>query len=474
MGALQSSRIKSAVLLAVLLVTGCAHKSLEYEPPTSERYVTDAFSENAFEGAKAFPGYGWWKDFQNPALDELINTALEKNATLEAATVSLLEAHKSHELVLQNRSPLGGLRANAGSSFASSSAQEGQNDAFAATSDFSLSSFFSWEIDIYGRIRSQTEISKAEINIAEATLAQVQQAIVAEVVTAYIQNRGAEARIEAAQKNISLQKDTLQSVTKLFKFRALTRLDLERAKANYERLKSDLSPLKLDLQLTRNRLAVLTGEPPALFDLNSIAGLEQLNFPENLLLSDPAHLIKQRPDIQIAERRVKIATEQVNVDTSDLYPRFSLSSDLSLANQSISALLREGSFQYSFGPNMEWALFEFPRTKLRIERQELRVQEAIANFDQTILSALEETENALSAYAAETKRLESLKLATLASRNVRSMSQNRFNAGVGSLFELLDAEQEVSDFEDALIQSETLALVRLVQVYRSFGGEISQ
>ena len=184
-------------------------------------------------------------------------------------------------------------------------------------------------------------------------------------------------------------------------------------------------------------------------------------------------MIRQRPDVRAAERQLALETARIGIETANYYPRLQWSASLGLNSSQLQNLFSNRALTYSLGPSLDFALLDFPQIGARIAAQNATMRAALANFDQTVLQALEETENALSAYAYESQRLESLKNALTARRNARTHTQKRVSAGIGSLLDMIEADRALVEAERNYADSEALALLRLIEVYRAFGGNVS-
>jgi outer membrane protein, multidrug efflux system len=192
--------------------------------------------------------------------------------------------------------------------------------------------------------------------------------------------------------------------------------------------------------------------------------------PDSVAFASPSELLRRRPDVQAAERTLAAATARVGVAVADLFPRVSLNGRIGLQAPSVGDLDASGNDFSSFGPSLTWAAFDLGRVKQQVNASRAGVDAALATYQQTVLSALEETENALSDYGRERRRLEALRDAARASRQAADLAAQRFEGGVSDFLTVLDADRTLLDAEDRVAASETRAATLLVALYKALGG----
>lgn len=470
-----------ASLFCLVGLPACVHGP-DYEAPDVDAFVTDAFAaDERLNGAARIPiAEDWWTAFEDPTLNALIEEALANNRDIGAALARLRAARSDVLLQRRERLPGGGAEATALRSRTASAAITSDVPSLDETDEpfddrdlFDLGAFSSWELDLFGRRARLIEAASADAAVADAILRDVQQIVAADVATAYAELRGAELRTRAAERNAALQQTTLETTQRLLGAEGATRLDVARAEASFETTRASLFALEADRKAAHNRLAVLIGRAPAKFDIADYEDFGMPSLPERIPLIDPTQLIQQRPDVRAAERRLAAETARIGVEVSNYYPRLIVSGDVGLRAAEVSNLTSDAAFRYSIGPQLSFGLFDFPRTGARVARQRANTEAALAAFDQTVLNALEETETALVAFALERERTATLRRAADASLQAREFAVKRFEGGISDYLDVLDAERSLREAEDRLATSRATAMVRLIQIYRAFGGGVS-
>jgi len=247
-------------------------------------------------------------------------------------------------------------------------------------------------------------------------------------------------------------------------------LDVNQATYNLENTLSQIPTLRIGKEEAMNRIAVLLGEQPGKVH----AELNKRNpipvTPVNVAIGIPSELLRRRPDVRRAERELAAQTARIGVATADLYPKFTLSGSIGLEAFSISNLLSFGTRTISGGPAFTWSIFNAGAIRQNIEVQTSLQEQYLVAYESAVLSALEEVENALAAYAEEQQRREALSKATLAAQKAVELAGNKYQAGLTDFTNVLDAQVALLSFQDQLAQSEGTVTSNLVRLYKALGG----
>ncbi len=413
----------------------------------------------------------WWRLYDDPVLDGLVAQALAENNELEAAAANLRLVRASLSEARSARLP---------STTVGASGQYGRQSAYAVdpgatealdegeTYDVGLD--MSYEIDLFGRVGSAIRAARADADAAEAALEVVQVTVAAETARAYADACSANAQIAVAEHTIALQQDTADLTQRLLDLGRGTGLDTARADSVLQTTRATLPPLLAQRDAALFRLSTLTGRTPAEASqaARDCARPPQLSQP--IPIGDGAALLARRPDVRRAERELAGAAARVNVAVASLYPTIQLGGSLGATAFDASDLGDDTAFRFSVGPLISWSFPNIAATRARIAQAEAGTDIALANFDQTVLVALQETETALSAYANELDRRAALTTARDRAADAERLSRLRFDAGADSFLSLLDAQRTLAQADAALAASEAQVSNNQITLFKALAG----
>ena len=327
-----------------------------------------------------------------------------------------------------------------------------------------------WELDLFGRIRRGVEANRAEAAASAADLQALQVAVVGEVARTYVELRGLQERLRVARENAENQRETLRLVQARLDAGRGTEFDSARARAQLESTQSRVPALEAAVAVAMHRLAVLTGRTPDAL----VAQLEPLQplpaLPTKLDPGTPGDLLRRRPDIAVAEQRLHAATARIGVATADLFPRFTLGG--LLGSQAIdSGDLFEGGSETRFvALGIDWSFLDIGRVRARIAAADADAEGVLASYRQSVLLALEDTENALVRYARARREDGHLERAAIDSAQAARLARLRFDAGAADLLEVLDAERTQLQAQDAFADARTRSVAGAIGVYKALAG----
>ncbi|MCO6439341.1 MAG: efflux transporter outer membrane subunit [Phycisphaerae bacterium] len=328
----------------------------------------------------------------------------------------------------------------------------------------------SWEIDVFGGIRRNVESADAALHATVEDYRGVLVSLLAEVASTFIDVRRLQARIEATAQNIDLQRQTLSLTQSRFRLGLTSELDVRQAETNLATTEAELPLLQTALALAIYRMGVLIGqEPSAVWDeLSAERAIPKP--PSEVLVGVPVDILRRRPDIRAAERRLASQFAQIGVATADLYPRFTLSGTFAFEATDFNHAIDTRSIAYGFGPTVRWNIFDGLRNLHRIAAEEAAAQQAYVAYEQTVLLALEEVEGALVGYKREQDRYAALDRAVGAARRSTQVAERQYRDGLTDFQRVLDAQRSLVVLEDALAQSRGQIAVDLVAIYKALGG----
>jgi len=281
--------------------------------------------------------------------------------------------------------------------------------------------------------------------------------------------RGEQNQLAVARENAQNQQETLDLTVSKFNAGRATELDTARARAQLNATLAAIPPLEAAIKHSIYRLAVLAGQQPSALD-SALAAAPMPTLPGLVDIGSPADLLRRRPDIRAAERGLAAATARIGVNIADLFPRVTFNGNLGLSAQHLSGLGQAGTDVYSFGPQITWAALDLGHIRARILAARARADAQLAIYEKTVLTALEETEDALVDFGREQARRDYLRESARAAGEAMGLARQRYESGVADFLPVLDAERTQLDIQAQLAQSETRTATSLVAIYKALGG----
>jgi len=456
--------IALAALAAAL--AGCAVGPNYVKPDTKVAPQFEGARDGAFSQQDAEARF--WMVFGDDTLNRLIDEALLANHDLRIALGRLVEARAERRQAAFDLAPT--VTASGGYTkerFAGVDSPTGGP----LTERFYDAGFDAfWELDFFGRVRRNVEAQSAQVQGAEAGLRDAQVSVTAEVARTYFELRGEQTQLAVAFRNVDNQRETLQLTQARLDAGRATELDTSRAQAQLSQTLSTIGPLQAAVARSIHRLAVLTGREPNSLNALLAPPRELPLLPQVAAVGEPAQLLRRRPDIRVAERQLAASTALVGVAVADFFPKVTFNGSFSYAATEPGYLGQAGSRGYVIGPSISWAAFDLGRVQAEVAGSRARTDIALAGYEQTVLRALEETENALVTHARTRDSLENAAAAAAASQTAARIARTRYEGGMVDFLEVLDAERTQLAAEDRLAQSRTDAATSLIAVYKALGG----
>ncbi|AJY09597.1 efflux transporter outer membrane subunit [Burkholderia dolosa] len=427
----------------------------------------------------------WWHALNDRQLDALIAAALAHNPDVHAAQARLREARaqltqqraaqlpKSSATVaaIRMREPdVSGL----GSLLPSNSDQSSRTSPSAGASGplqlYSAGFDATWEIDLFGGTRRAVEAASAQAEAVDADLADTQVSLAAEVATAYVDLRDRQQRLALSQRTAELQRRMLELTQQRRARGAAADADIERLTTQVENTRASLIPLDAQVTESLDRLAILTGRAPGALDAELSAPDAPLpTLPGSVPIGDPAALLKQRPDIRAAERRLASSNAQIGEHVADYFPKVTLLGDLGFSASDPGHLLRKQNFTWIGAPYLQWNILDFGRTRGAVRAAQASRDEAEANYRKAVLGALQDANTALQRYGHQREHVVALtKVRTSATHSAALMDQ-RYRAGVASMIDLLDTQREALAAQQNVIAGQAELIKDYVSLQKSLG-----
>jgi multidrug efflux system outer membrane protein len=465
--------MKPAIIMTSVcagLLAGCA-VGPDYHPPATNPPAHWSSSLAGGETNGPADLAVWWKNFDDTNLDSLMTTAVQSNLTLRVAEAHVREARAERDVAS------GALWPSVGSTAAYSRNRFGGHSfppvPPGVNLDYNLYSAgfdAAWELDVFGGTRRAVEAATADIRAAEYGWRDVQVSLLAELARNYIEARSYQQRLAITRQNIQVQEEILDLTSNRYENGLGNDLAIQQAKAILTATEAQVPSLESGFSQSVHHLAVLLGQPPG-------ALLDQMSAEEPIPLTPPvvpvglpSDLLLRRPDVQQAERQLASATAHIGVAKADLFPKFSLTGLAGMESLSASDWFSYGSRYWSAGPTVQWDLFEAGRLRANVRIQNTRQEQALNTYEQTVLTALEDVENALVAYAKEQIRREKLSESVEANRQALELSTQLYKSGLADFLGVLDSERSLYLAQDELVQSDQTVSLNLVQLYKALGG----
>ena len=404
-------------------------------------------------------------------LDSLIERAATANLDLKIAATRVLESRAQRQVARADRVPTFDVGAGA------LSTQQADNGAvlkppggFPRFEQYDVNLGATWEVDVFGRVRRNIEAAEAALAADVEDYRDVSVALFAEVASSYVDVRTAQARLDFARDNVAAQDASVALTRNRFSAGLTSSLDVAQAESNLATTAAAIPSLEQNLEFALNRLAFLLGEQPGAVheELSAVAPIPEP--PASLTLELPADLLRRRPDVRAAERRLASQTALVGVATARLYPSFSLDGVIGLVTIDLDDLLDEDSLLWQIGAGMTWRVADGGRNRGFIEAEEARTQQLYLAYEGTVLAALGEVENSLAGYWLERDRRDRLEEAVEATQRSVDLVQTQYKSGLTNFQNVLDTQRTLAQRQDELAASEGRVVQALISLNRAMGG----
>jgi multidrug efflux system outer membrane protein len=451
-----------AIGLAVL-APACAVR-----PPYTAPVVSPVVLRNVNAGTVSQQSFDprWWQQFEDPVLDELVSLALVSNHDVRIAVARVDQARAIFDDTANDRFPVvtAGAVVDQRDEAIPGFSEEPRN---LTTYRLGFDAF--WEIDVFGRIRSQVRSAAATADSFAADVDDVRVSIAAEIARNYFELRGLQQQLAVADRSLMNQRETLR-LTEIRRDAGFgEEQDVASAGARVAAIEASVPPIRSAIAERTHRITVLVAVRPGELAID----LSPRPYPalaKELAIGEPDTLLRRRPDVRSAERRLAAATANEAVAAADLYPRITVSGFLGLLAGRGNLLNLSDSRAWAVTPALTWAAFDLGSARARLRGVEGVTRESVAQFEQVVLRALEETENALVNYREEQERLVKLTDQARESTRAATIARVRYREGVVDFLALLDAERTQLQAEDAVAQAEAGVFTSVIALYKALGG----
>ncbi len=459
----------SLLVFASAVLAGCAAVGPDYARPATDVPADWSRHDPSAQPAMRADASGdlsqWWQSLNDALLSELVGEALLASPDLRSAQARLREARARRTVAASDRFP--SVTAFGNASRSQSSEELGGGD----TRDFFSAGFdASWELDVFGGVRRSVEAAEADLESAEASLYDTRVSLAAEVALNYVEVRTRQILIAIARANLDTQSETLQLTDWRAQAGLVSSQDVEQARSNREQTRAQIPALEILLAEAEHRLDILLGQPPGELHARLASAGPLPAVPEQLAVGIPADALRQRPDVRAAERRLAAETARVGVAEAARYPAFNLSGSIGLEALTLGALGNSGAATSSLFAGITAPVFNAGRLRAQVEIRDAVREQAVVAYEQAVLLALQEVENALVALSRNRERTEALANAAEAARNAAALARQRYGAGLIDFQSVLDSERSVLVLEESLASSRANGVQELVRLYKALGG----
>lgn len=457
-------RLRQSLLFATAIALGLGGCSTwsPAGPALPEVAVPAAWSSAATTTSATTPPLArWWERFNDPLLVTLVSQALQANTTVRSAQAALQQARALRDVKSANLYP----NVNA-----SASAQRNQSGSSDAIDSFQAGFDASWEADVFGAKRSARNASEADARAAEADLADVQVSIAAEVAVTYIELRGLQARLAIARNNLANQVETQQITAWRTQSGLASSLDLEQANAATAQTSAEIPTLEANAAKSQHSLAVLTAQAPGALQAALAAAGPLPQASDALALGIPAQTLRQRADVRAAEHRVSAALARVSQADAARYPSFQLSGSLGLSAGTPAALFSSATAANALLARVTVPLFDAGAAKAQVRAQEAALEQSRVSYQATVLTALQDVEDALVALQGDRERLARLQVAAEAAGNADLLARQRYASGLIDFRSVLETQRTLLSTQDGVESTRASLSADHVRLYKALGG----
>jgi NodT family efflux transporter outer membrane factor (OMF) lipoprotein len=456
-------------LAPAVLLAGCM-VGPDYTRPAAlpERAVNLREADLPGITASPLPAH-WWRLFDDPNLDRLVEKALIHNTDLRQAAANLQRARAALSEARAARLATG--EATAEYKRERTDGTPATGDAGAAGTDFfALGYDASYEIDLFGGVARSVQAARADVQAAQAEVDAARVSVAAETARTYASACSFADRVAVARETVDLQAKSLEITDRLYRGGRATERDLMQARALYEETRAQLPTLEAERRAALYALAVLTGDPPAELDATADECRTAPIVQQPLPVGDGQALLARRPDVRRAERNLAANVARIGVATAQLYPKITLLGLVNLGASSIGDLGKSESFGFSVGPLISWNFPLNGAARARVREARAIANGSLAAFDGTVLHALQETEQALARLGGAIKHEDALANAAAASERAAELTEIRYRAGSDGFLGLLVAQRDSAVARAALAQARADRADAQVSLFKALGG----
>ena len=456
-----------------VLHTACAPMGPDFAQPENP---AEQWLESSEQGGEPIAEdlARWWQVFNDPILNDLVDTARANNNSLEIAGLRVLESRAQLGIAVGSYYPQS-------QNINASAINTSPPDSSGLTSnywEYGLNASAGWEVDFWGRFRRGIESADASFMVSIAAYEQALALLTAQVVDTYTVIRTTEEQLQISLENIDIQQRSYDITEVLYRHGQDSGLDMQQAHSLLLSTQSTIPTFEVSRKKARNALAILLGQAPG--TVTAILDREKYSksipvIPMNISVGFPADILRRRPDVRQAELQAMAQNALVGLAATDLYPRFSLIGSIGLTaggpgDDELNNLFDSDAITYSVGPSFTWPFLSYGRIKNNVRVQDARLQQALVNYREIVLQAAREAEDAMAEFKGSTRQATLLKKTVASSRRSNELATLRFREGFSDYQRVLDSQQALFSQQQRYVTSQSDKVRSLIALYKALGG----
>lgn len=468
-----------SLMSMVLALSGCA-VGPDFVKPEAKIQENWSEKDDSRVATQTVVDSQWWRTFNDPTFDQLIKLAYQQNLPLQITGLRILEARARLGIAIGRQFPQ--QQEVFGSATREDISENAPNSSFRDQNflDYQVGFDAVWELDFWGKFRRDVQSSYANLIASEADYDDALVSLTAEVARTYTVIRTFEVLIELTRENAKVQEDGLKIAESRFRNGVVTELDVAQARSLLESTRASIPQLQSGLRQAQNALSTLLGQPPGAIQtlLDGHKGIPTA--PAEVAISVPAELLRRRPDIRSAELSAAAQCARIGIAKADLYPSFSLFGEIGFQSSSeggvqsnhadLDNLFDSSSFYYAFGPQVKLPFFNYGRIENNVRVQDARFQQLIVNYQNTVLRAAQESEDALIGFLKAQEATAFAQNSVNAARRSVEIALVQYREGAVDYQRVLDTQRALLQEEIRLTETRSSIATNLIALYKALGG----
>lgn len=415
--------------------------------------------------------WDWWRVFDDPNLAHLVLTAFRQNLSLEMASLRVVEARRKRQIVAANLWP------QSQTAFGNYTRQQySRNAVFPPRSmaqsfdNWSTGFDLSWELDLWGKIRRAIEAEDAEVDALIDDYDNVLVTLIGDVAATYVEICAFDERLDLARQNVAIQEGTLEVAKARLDAGRTSQLDVDQARANLAATEALIPLLMQGRRQAENRLAVLLGITPA--EIGTLVADKRPipSAPREVAVGIPANLLRRRPDVRRAERTAAAQCARIGIAVADFYPQFGLNGEIRLNSEEFGDLFSGDSLAAFITPGFRWKILNYGRIKNNVQIQETRFQQHLVEYENTVLEAQREVEDALAQFLRSQERATKLQESVSAMQRAVETAGFQFRQGKIDYDRVFILETSLVRLQDDYVRAKVEQAIGLIRAFKALGG----
>jgi len=457
--------------VAAALLAGCADKKIwDYKPPQSPQISPDgAWKTSLAGGESAKPADDatlshWWSTFGDPLLTSLEERAIKANLDVRKAEAVIGQARATREAAT------GGLLPSLTASGSATGSRPSTRNFGQLGQSYSAGVNASWEPDFYHTLRGSLAAYQNDIEADQEALRNTLLTLTGDVALNYVDVRNYQSQLAVIKANLAKYVETYEMTQAKYDSGLAGALDVEQARETVQSTEAQIPTFETEIHQSMNAIAVLLGEKPGAVDAELAEVKPVPSIPAEVAVGIPADLVRRRPDLRKAERQYAAQSVRVGIAKANLYPTFTLSGSLSLGSTGLLNLFTPAALAGSLAGQVQQAIVNRKQLRGQIQVQGALLEQYEIAYQSSVLTALQDVENALQAFGAEQVRRKSLAEAAKSAESAAEMSRELYGSGLKDFLTVLDSERSVLTLQNSLAQSDANITEDLVRLYKAMGG----